>query len=71
VTIYIGPKQHKFMIHKDLLIKKSPYFEKCLKPAFAEGQFLEIKLQEDHMVSFEIFVIWIYKGVVEDIDIRN
>lgn len=40
------------MIHEDLLIKKSPDLEKCLKPAFTEGQSLKVKLEEDRVAAF-------------------
>jgi hypothetical protein len=52
------------MIHKDLLVEKSPYFEKCLKPNVTEGETLEVRLEEDRVLGFDRFVAWIYGGTV-------
>jgi hypothetical protein len=45
-------------------VEKSPYFEKCLKPNFTEGETLEVRLEEDHVLGFDRFVAWIYGGTV-------
>lgn len=53
-----------FQIHKDLLIRKVPYFEVRLKECWSKRKF-PIKLKDARRDVFEFFVNWLY---TDDVD---
>lgn len=64
ITIYVGPERRVYTAHKDLLIARSPFFEKCLQSGFKEGKQNEVCAEEDVPEAFDLLVIWIYTETV-------
>ena len=63
-TIYVGPKRKKYLVHKALLVRSSPFFEKALQGQFQEGLANAVYLPEDEPKGFEIYVHTIYTGEI-------
>lgn len=51
-----------FVIHKDLLVKHSEFFEAATNLKCAEGKKGVVLLEEDDPVTFEIFYNFLYTG---------
>jgi hypothetical protein len=63
VTIFIGPKRKRYIVHKDLICEKAGYFTKALnKKGFKEGTEKEIYLPEDEPDAFDLFIQWLYNS---------
>ena len=63
IEIIVGtePNQTTWYIHRELLIKHSPYFRAALQPnRFAESQSSSVSLPDDDSDAFEVFTQWIY-----------
>jgi hypothetical protein len=61
ITVLVGSSKTSFTLHKDLLTKNSPFFEKCLRSGFLEKQKDQVELPEDSPEVFEHFINWIYR----------
>ena len=64
VDIYVGPERKKFHLHRDLLCERSEFFKASFMGNFKEAAAEEMALPEDNVVSFELFVGWLYGGSV-------
>lgn len=64
VDIYLGPERRHFRIHKSIICKKIPYFDKMFNSGFKEGSDNKDELPEDQADSFEILQEWVYTGVL-------
>lgn len=62
MTIYVGPKRKKFLIHKDLLCAKSEYCRASLSENWTEGQKNEIYWtdEDDTIEVVERMINWLY-----------
>lgn len=69
VKVFAGKERRLYQLHKTLLCHESPYFEKCLNPAWSEGTTGEVTLEEDPVEAFDHFVDWIYSHkIANDMD---
>jgi hypothetical protein len=53
VDIYVGPKERLFRVHKALLCKKVPYFDKMFNGEFREASQNVAKFPDDHPAAFD------------------
>jgi hypothetical protein len=62
VTIIVGAKKKKFVLHKKLVCSEAPYFDKMFNGNFKEAKTQECFLHEEEPFTFEVFVSFIYTG---------
>lgn len=60
VRILVGPRAAPFIVHKDLLCSISTYFSGAFKGGFSEGKTQSLTLDNESVVSFQMFVDWLY-----------
>ncbi|KAK5329035.1 hypothetical protein LTR70_000871 [Exophiala xenobiotica] len=62
VTIFVGPKRKKYLIHKDLLCAKSEYFRASLSENWTEGKKNEVYWNDecDTIEVVEEMTNWLY-----------
>ena len=60
VDIYVGEGRKKFRLHRNLLCKRSDYFQACFGGQFKEAEAQELALPEDSVDSFELLSGWLY-----------
>ncbi|KXS97763.1 hypothetical protein AC578_3188 [Pseudocercospora eumusae] len=68
ITVKVGvdDDQKEYKVPRALLSKSSPWFEAALKgDRFKEGRTATIELPEDRADVFELFVYFLYRGVLE------
>lgn len=69
VTIIVGAKKKKFVLHKELVCREAPYFDKMFNGNFEGAKTQECCLQEEKAFTFEVFVFYIYNGYFpEDVE---
>lgn len=49
VELLIGPHEHSFLVHKELLCTKIPYFDKMFKGGWEESAQSMAKFPEDQV----------------------
>lgn len=59
VIILVGPKEHRFEIHKDLLCQKSAFFKTACSGSFKEAEGV-VRLPDQDADIFKYFVHWLY-----------
>jgi BTB/POZ domain len=64
VTIYVGPKQKEFYVHKALLCKSADFFKGAFRPEFKEGQEGVMYMPDDEPQAFTLFVDYIYRSKI-------
>jgi hypothetical protein len=64
VDLYVGPEKKHFRIHKALLCKKIPYFEKMFSGGFKECLEGVGTFPEDNPDSFDGLIKWVYSGAL-------
>lgn len=68
VTVLVGASEVKFIVHKELLAKKSAYFAKATTGVWTEAQTGVFRLVDEHDQIFELFVQWLYSGSIQVVD---
>lgn len=68
VTVFVGPGRRPFYLHKDLLLQKCPFFEKCLKDSSNAGHENEVPLAEDSSVAWARFSDWMYRDEIIELE---
>jgi hypothetical protein len=66
VTLFVGLKCKKFVLHKKLVCREAPYFDKMFNSNFEEAKAQECYLQEEEPFAFELFVFYIYTKRLPD-----
>ncbi len=67
VTVLVGDQKKQYTIHKDRLVKTSPFFKTRLDNPMIESTNGQITFPEDQCRAFDVVVNWIYGGDVEGI----
>ena len=62
VNVLVGKKRTVFKSHRHVLMKKSPFFHKCLTSGMIEEHTNEVILPEDSCRAFEIVAEWVYSA---------
>ncbi|KAL9095494.1 MAG: hypothetical protein Q9165_002365 [Trypethelium subeluteriae] len=60
ITVLVGLKAQKFIIHENALRSKSPFFEAALSKPWAEARERRVTLPEDDPEVFKLYVQWLY-----------
>ncbi|KAK5061049.1 hypothetical protein LTR84_007590 [Exophiala bonariae] len=60
ITLVVGAEKHVFTAHKEILMRKSPFFEKCLSSGMKESMTNMIHLPTDESAEFSLILSWIY-----------
>ncbi|KAI9696236.1 MAG: hypothetical protein M1836_005789 [Candelina mexicana] len=68
VTLYVGPKQKKWTLHKELLCHRSSFFRDSIVGQSPEADRTELNLPDTDEEAFEVFVTSLYGGGVKAID---
>jgi hypothetical protein len=66
VTIFVGAEEKKYVLHKLLVCKEAPYFDKAFNGSFEEASKEECSLPDEEPVAFELFVSYIYTSHFPD-----
>jgi hypothetical protein len=61
-TVLVGPKHARFVVHEELLVHHSESFRAALIGNFKEAKDKVVKLEEEDVDIFEIYVHWMYHG---------
>ncbi|KFZ20216.1 hypothetical protein V502_03282 [Pseudogymnoascus sp. VKM F-4520 (FW-2644)] len=64
VTVYVGPREKRYSVHKALLTSQSEYFEKALNGKFKEADEQTIRLPEDSPDAFDLLIGWLYQNQI-------
>jgi len=64
VDLYVGPQKDRFHVHKEVLCKKIPYFEKMFKGEFKEATEDQATFPEDNSESFDLLLGWVYHNSI-------
>ncbi|OBT89993.1 hypothetical protein VE02_01615 [Pseudogymnoascus sp. 03VT05] len=64
VTVYVGPREKRYSVHKALLTSQSEYFEKALNGKFKEADEQIIRLPEDSPDAFDVLIGWLYQNQI-------
>jgi hypothetical protein len=62
VTLYVGPKRKKFIVHKKLICDSADYFDKAFNGRFKEGREGIMHLPGDKPGAFSLFIDWLYRS---------
>jgi hypothetical protein len=68
ITILVGPHRSRYFAHKEVLVKKSPFFAKCLDAGMKEEHSNEVDFPDDTCRAFDLFFVWIYSREVPQVD---
>ena len=63
VSLYVGRDLQHFTAHRALLCHKVLFFRKAFCGSFRESTAAEIELIDENPAAFELFMIWLYKGL--------
>jgi hypothetical protein len=66
ITVGTGEQQKEFSIHYDIICHKAPEFDKILKDDSPIGHKESLDLPKDYAVAFEMFMGWLYRGIIEE-----
>ncbi|KAF2443933.1 hypothetical protein P171DRAFT_444196 [Karstenula rhodostoma CBS 690.94] len=66
VTILVGPPEQNqtFFIHKDLIVRRAPFFRNALGSDWAESDQNTVKLPEDDPSTFFLYIQLLYTGTL-------
>ncbi|KAE9381260.1 hypothetical protein N431DRAFT_322954, partial [Stipitochalara longipes BDJ] len=64
VTIYVGDKRKKFVVHKKLLCGSADYFKGAFTRGFEEARKGEMYMSDDSPEAFSLYVDWLYRSSI-------
>jgi hypothetical protein len=64
VTIFVGDKRKKFVVHKKLLCDSADYFKGVFTGDFEEARKAEMYMPEDNPGAFSLYVTWLYRSSI-------
>src|SRR2546423_14932335 len=62
ITIMVGAEKKKFVLHKKLVCREAPYFDRMFNGNLKEAKTQKCCLQEEEPSTFKLFVSYIYAG---------
>jgi BTB/POZ domain len=60
----VGLDHQLYIVHREIICSKSPFFEKCLNSGLFESTTSEVELPVDLPAAFEEVLKWVYSGNV-------
>ncbi|KAL8734578.1 MAG: hypothetical protein Q9166_001478 [cf. Caloplaca sp. 2 TL-2023] len=60
INVFVGTSKKPFIVHRDLLIAKSTFFNAALTGTWKEATEGKIRLTEEDPAIFSTYVLWIY-----------
>ena len=60
MTVYVGPEEYPFYLHKGLLCHHSAFFERAFDGNFEESITRSMYLEENDVDEFILFEEWLY-----------
>jgi hypothetical protein len=70
IAVLVGPEEHRFRVHKDVICAKSKFFRAACSSCWREGQEKVVRLPNARSEqSFQTYIYWIYASdvVVDEI----
>jgi hypothetical protein len=67
INVYVGPKRCTFIVHTELLQNASDFFKKMIRPDGYSFDLMRIFLGSIDPNAFELFVNWLYRGTLIDL----
>ncbi|KAF4626408.1 hypothetical protein G7Y89_g11753 [Cudoniella acicularis] len=67
VDLFVGPEKKRFHVHKSVLCQRVPYFRAMFESEFIEAQENLATFPEDNAESFDVLLIWIYTGKLQQL----
>jgi len=71
VTLLIGPDRKAFVVHKALLVNTCDYFKKATSGEWIESRSNVHTLDDVNVQVFEMFMRWLYSGVLRCLDLED
>jgi len=68
VDVYVGPDRVHFRVHKKLLCRDAPVFDRMFNGGFKEAVKNSADLPDDEPETFDSFLKWLYRGTFDEID---
>ncbi|KAK5717200.1 hypothetical protein LTR15_009089 [Elasticomyces elasticus] len=65
ITVLVGTEQCRFIVHKDALTIKSPFFNAACGREWIEGQEKIVRLPEQDAETFRVYLRWVYGDTLE------
>lgn len=65
VTVLAGGSEEPFIVHRDILCKKSEFFKSACSPEWLRGQERRIRVPLVEPTIFELYAHWLYSDKVE------
>ncbi|KAI9802100.1 MAG: hypothetical protein M1833_002021 [Piccolia ochrophora] len=65
VDVYVGPEQKKYTLHQTVLCSQSGFFRAAFEGSFREAVEDCIRLPDEDVATFELFIGWLYKGELD------
>ncbi|TEY69491.1 hypothetical protein BOTCAL_0115g00110 [Botryotinia calthae] len=62
VDLFVGPNKELIRVHKGILCRKIPYFDKMFNGPWVESANNSATFPEDKFESFDILIGWVYSG---------
>jgi hypothetical protein len=66
VTVFVGAQKKKYVLHKMLVCREAPYFDKAFNGSFEEASNQHCFLLDEAPSAFELFVAYIYTNRFAD-----
>lgn len=67
VDIYVGPTEAHYRIHKQMLCRKIPYFDKMLNSPWKEAMTHSAQFPEDSAESMDLLLDWVYTNRIRQL----
>ncbi|MCJ1292113.1 hypothetical protein MMC34_003663 [Xylographa carneopallida] len=69
ISLFVGPEQKQYVVHRQLLYDTVPYFSKLLNEPFAtsKADHIDLNNEFENPIAIELFCHWLYRGFLPDI----
>ncbi|KAK5728055.1 hypothetical protein LTR17_012252 [Elasticomyces elasticus] len=64
ITVLVGAEESRFIVHKDAICAKSPFFNAACGREWIEGQEKTVRLPEQDAGAFKVYLRWVYSDTL-------
>ncbi|KAK4894769.1 hypothetical protein LTR27_007157 [Elasticomyces elasticus] len=64
ITVLVGAEESRFIVHKDAICAKSPFFNAACGREWIEGQEKTVRLPEQDAEAFKVYLRWVYNDTL-------